>query len=134
MSSKIIGCHMKNISVALLIAVIILGARSANAQDAAGIFAIREDGTGLKELSKGHSGINQVRFSPDGSKLVFDAKVRDVPRPHCGGIAGQPPVNGKLFLMNNDGSDLHELRGYARFHTGRKENSVHTVRQLCGNL
>ena len=64
-------------------------------------------------MTKGYRAVGQVEFSPDGSKLVFGAVFGDAPRPNCGGIGGLPPINGKLFLVNSDGSDLHEIRGHS---------------------
>lgn len=83
------------------------GALPATGWEAPRLFAIQRDGTGLREIAKLPSVIGQVKFSPDGSKLVFSAVFYDLPRPCCFFIAGTPPTNEKIFLMNSDGSHQH---------------------------
>jgi Tol biopolymer transport system component len=89
------------------------GALPARGEEVPRLFAIQRDGTGLREIAKLPSVIGQVKFSPDGSKLVFSAVLYDLPRPHCFFIAGTPPTNGKIFLMNSDGSHQHPIGGYS---------------------
>lgn len=84
------------------------------AQGVPGLFEIQRDGTGLREIAKLPGSVSgQVKLSPDGSKFVMSAFFEDLPRPHCFFIAGLPPSNGKIFLMNSDGLNPHEVGGYS---------------------
>jgi Tol biopolymer transport system component len=85
----------------------------ANGQAGPRLFAIQRDGADLREIAKGFGEIGKVEFSPDGTKLVIGAIFYNLIRPRCSGIAGNAPVNGKLFLMNSDGSNPHEIPGYS---------------------
>ena len=116
---------MNNARVLFIALIALVGVCSAKVPDGSRLFAIQKDGTGLRELAKGYGTglreldegyktIIQARFSPDGSKIVFGAIFYGASRPTCGVVQsdGPSPI-GKLFLMNSDGSDVHELPGYS---------------------
>ncbi|HTU34131.1 MAG TPA: hypothetical protein VMF66_10055 [Candidatus Acidoferrum sp.] len=104
---------MKAFLLAGLALIALAGVHPARGQEFPGLFEIQRDGTGLREIGKLPAGVVQVKLSPDGLKLVMSAFFEDLPRPHCFAIAGLPPSNGKIFLMNTDGSNLHEVGGYS---------------------
>ena len=62
------------------------------------VFTIRRDGTGIRLLTSGPTGQNDIcaTYSPDGHKIAF-----------ARGLAGQ--ANTDLWVMNADGSNPHDI-------------------------
>jgi Tol biopolymer transport system component len=63
-----------------------------------GVFIVNVDGSGLKQID---TQSEDVAWSPDGSKLVMTRALFDP--------AAQSPYNVALWIVNADGTDLHQI-------------------------
>lgn len=64
------------------------------------LYVMDADGSHVRQLTTGCGSAATPSWSPDGARLVYSGT-------DCGGLA--PPVRGRLYVVNGDGSDPHPI-------------------------